>query len=298
MTGNVCEFVNGILESPALGRLFRTPALGTRADPDSYTGWEFENAEHALTCFKPNDGIEDKFILDVGCGFGGKSIYYALHGARHVTAIDLDEMRIGAAREYAAKKHVSNIRFDIQDAASLRFDNEQFDLVIFSDSFEHVNDPAAVLRECNRVLRKGGTVNIMFPPYNSPWGAHLFAYIRIPWAQLLFREEDLVRTWKRGFEAELEKGATVYSRQNIESIRKAATVSDLAHLNRMSIQRFERILQESGFSIRFCRFHTPGNLFHSLASSSICREYLVTRVVTVLEKQGEIRTDARTMANI
>jgi ubiquinone/menaquinone biosynthesis C-methylase UbiE len=294
----LCTCMNAVFKSPLLNRLLRTPALGIRANPDTYTEWEFQSAENALTGFRPFDTIVGKSILDVGCGFGGKSVYYALHGARHVTGIDVDRDRIAAARQFAAKKCAANTRFEVEDAASLRFADEQFDLVIFSDSFEHVDDPGSVLKECWRVLKRGGRANIMFPPYGSAWGAHLFANVRIPWAQFLFSEQALVRAWKKGFESELDKGVTVYSRQNIEAVRTATAVRDLAHLNQMSIRRYEQILRGSDFTTRFFQVHTPANLFQFLANSPICREYLVTRVITVLEKQGESRTDASIMANI
>jgi hypothetical protein len=51
----------------------------------------------------------------------------------------------------------------------------------------------------------------------------------------------------------------------------------------MSIEQYERILNETEFKTRFYRVHTPGILLPFLASSK-WREYIVTRVVTVLEK--------------
>jgi SAM-dependent methyltransferase len=42
------------------------------------------------------------------------------------------------------------------DMQTLRFDSISFDLVIHSDTLEHVLDPVPVLRECRRVLKPGG----------------------------------------------------------------------------------------------------------------------------------------------
>jgi SAM-dependent methyltransferase len=279
-----CSAINDISKSPFLNWIFKVPALGSREDAESYAEWEFQNAEQTLTCFKPYNDIRHKSILDVGCGFGGKSTYYALHGAKHVEAIDLDKERIEAARAFAGKKNANNIRFEVEDAASLPFAQEQFDLVVFTDSFEHVQNPAEVLKECFRLLRKGGTVNILFPPYGSPWGAHLFAHIRIPWAQFLISEEDLVSMWKKEFDRELDEGAVLYSERRIAAINNARTIADLTHLNKMSISKYERILKSTQFRTCLYRAHTPGNLVPCLAILPITREYIVTRVVAVLRK--------------
>ena len=49
---------------------------------------------------------------------------------------------------------------DMQD---LPYDDEAFDVVVHSDTLEHVADPIAALRECRRVLRPGGAVVFTVP---------------------------------------------------------------------------------------------------------------------------------------
>jgi len=284
MNIRICKAMNFLFKVPPLKWLFKRPALGIRKDLESYAEWEFQNAAKTLICFKPYDNIKGKTILDSGCGLGGKSTYYALNGAKYVTAIDLDKERIEAARDFARKKNTNNIRFEIQNAASLPYAAEKFDIIIFNDSFEHIDNPANTLKECYRVLRKGGMVNIIFPPYSSPWGAHLFAHIRIPWAQFLFSEETLLSVWKEMFDGELKNVAGIYSKQQIDAINNAKTISELAHLNKMSIKQCEEILEETQFNICLYRLHTSGNLLSFFTHFSSLRECIVTRVVAMLEK--------------
>jgi SAM-dependent methyltransferase len=49
------------------------------------------------------------------------------------------------------------------DMHELRFEDGSFDLVVFSHSFEHAEDPKKVLREIKRVLRPGGYIALEVP---------------------------------------------------------------------------------------------------------------------------------------
>lgn len=164
----LCRIGDAIRASPPIKCALGTPALGERSTPESYVEWEFQNAPSSWNCFRPYDRLEGKRILDIGCAHGGKPTYYALHGARHVTAIDKDEARVEVAREFARQKGVHNIAFETQDATTLRYPPNHFDLVIYNDSFEHGEEPGASLNAAYHVLRKGGTVNIAFPPMDLP----------------------------------------------------------------------------------------------------------------------------------
>jgi SAM-dependent methyltransferase len=262
------------------------PNLGERTLRDSYVEWEYQNAASSWSCFTPYDHLKGKEVLDIGSGHGGKPTYYALHGVRHVIAIDQDEARIESARQFARRKGAHNITFETQDAATLPYPPGHFDLVIYNDSLEHIEEPEASLNAAYRVLKKGGTVNIAFPPYGSPWGAHLFAHIRIPWAQFLFPDETLVSLWKTRHDAAGEEGL-VYSEDRTLGIHAATTVAELGHLNRMSIRKFEGIVAKTPFRVLFRSLHTIGNLFGFAAHLAFLREHLVTRLVVVLGKEEE-----------
>lgn len=55
------------------------------------------------------------------------------------------------------------IRYPDSDMQKLRFADESFDLVVHSDTLEHVPDPVAGLSECRRVLKNGGACAYTVP---------------------------------------------------------------------------------------------------------------------------------------
>lgn len=55
------------------------------------------------------------------------------------------------------------IRYPEYDMMALPFKNGSFDLVVHSDTLEHVPDPVQALRECRRILRRGGACIFTVP---------------------------------------------------------------------------------------------------------------------------------------
>ncbi|HWQ67656.1 MAG TPA: class I SAM-dependent methyltransferase [Methanospirillum sp.] len=98
-------------------------------------------------------------VLDVGCGTGEISVVLAEMG-HQVSGIDLSEGMLGKAREKATKKTLS-MRFSIEDAESLSYADQSFDLVINRHLLWTLPNPKKALAEWKRVLRPGGTVAII-----------------------------------------------------------------------------------------------------------------------------------------
>jgi 2-polyprenyl-3-methyl-5-hydroxy-6-metoxy-1,4-benzoquinol methylase len=63
-------------------------------------------------------------VLDVGCGFGLFALHFAVQQPQiRVRGFDLSERRVNMARRAAARLGVSNVQFDVADAATFRFDS-------------------------------------------------------------------------------------------------------------------------------------------------------------------------------
>ncbi|NUP47284.1 MAG: methyltransferase domain-containing protein [Catenulispora sp.] len=99
--------------------------------------------EEQLTFLAANLPRAPSRVLDAGCGRGGLAL--ALRGLGHrVTAVDI---------EPPDDADDSVIRADIAE-----FDDDPFDVVVFSLSLHHVADLTAVLTRARALLRPGGTL--------------------------------------------------------------------------------------------------------------------------------------------
>jgi ubiquinone/menaquinone biosynthesis C-methylase UbiE len=126
-------------------------------------------------------------ILDFGCGHGALSIQAARYGS-DITGIDTNANRIDFAKRAAADfPHLASaLHFHSTPVHALDGQN-RFDAILSKDTFEHVENPAAILAEFHRLLRPGGCAYIGFSPlWYSPFGDHGFlTHRRLPWLHLL-----------------------------------------------------------------------------------------------------------------
>jgi 2-polyprenyl-3-methyl-5-hydroxy-6-metoxy-1,4-benzoquinol methylase len=90
-------------------------------------------------------------VLDVGCGEGVLTREWAERlGDGRVVGIDLDDPKLRA--EWAARTR-PNLEFRVEEATSLSFRDDEFDMVAAIEVLEHVPDPEATLAEMARVAR-------------------------------------------------------------------------------------------------------------------------------------------------
>ncbi len=86
-----------------------------------------------------------KRILDLGCGSGRLSVFFAKHNT--VTGIDVQNNVRGAH---------ANFTFHQLDAEALPFADNCFDVVVSFDVIEHVEGDLRFMKETSRVLKPGG----------------------------------------------------------------------------------------------------------------------------------------------
>ncbi len=91
-------------------------------------------------------------ILDIPCGAGAFS-YRLLNQDKEVTSADIENLLM-----------FSHERFYIADMNQpLPFVDEEFDAVVCIDGIEHIENPFAFIRECNRILKKDGKLVLSTP---------------------------------------------------------------------------------------------------------------------------------------
>jgi len=95
--------------------------------------------------------VKGKTILDIGCGGGLVCEPLARLGAK-VTGLDADAQAIDAARAHAAEM---GLKVTYKNEA-VEQHKEQYDVVMALEILEHVNDPAAFVRDAVACLKPDG----------------------------------------------------------------------------------------------------------------------------------------------
>ncbi|BCX88384.1 2-polyprenyl-6-hydroxyphenyl methylase/3-demethylubiquinone-9 3-methyltransferase [Methylomarinovum tepidoasis] len=120
--------------------------------------------------------IEDKRIVDVGCGGGILSEALAKAGAAEVLGIDLSAELIDVAELHALEQGVDNVKYERISAEALaEHEPESFDLVTCMEMLEHVPRPASVVAACARLAKPGGKV--FFSTLNRNLKSYLLAIV-------------------------------------------------------------------------------------------------------------------------
>ena len=109
--------------------------------------------------------IKDKSILDLGCGAGENSVYFALKGAKCI-ATDYSSLMVKTALQLAKKCGVT-IEGRVMNAMKIEYPDDSFDFVYASNLLHHLN-PQKTLQEMHRVLKPGGKACFWDPLKHNP----------------------------------------------------------------------------------------------------------------------------------
>jgi tocopherol O-methyltransferase len=93
-------------------------------------------------------------ILDIGCGYGGSSLYLAKKFGASTTGITISPVQVQMAKESAAKMNL-DASFLLMDAENMHF-VQPFDLLWSVESISHYHDPRKFFASAVRLLKPGG----------------------------------------------------------------------------------------------------------------------------------------------
>ncbi len=224
--------------------------------------------------------MQNRCVMEIGCGYGALCIDAALRGANYVVGLDLQAERIQVAREYLQQQYpelVSRIEFLCIDlmcypTASI------FDYVISKDSFEHIIDLETVLPAIEQRLKPGGRLYTGFGPlYHAPYGDHgrLAMTHYGPWGHLLLSEPRLLRRLNRKYD------------------REASSIADLG-LNQLKVTDYQHLFATSGLELVQCKTNVVGGEpFKRRAARRVMamvsqlpglRDYMTSNIYAILEK--------------
>ena len=124
-------------------------------------------------------------ILDIGCGFGGSSLYLTKKYGASTTGITISPVQVQMAKEAAAKMNL-DASFLLMDAEDMEF-AQPFDLLWSVESISHYHDPRKFFASAVKFLKPGGCFAL------TDW----------------FRKENLSPADKKEFIEPIEKGMMV-----------------------------------------------------------------------------------------
>ena len=175
-------------------------------------------------------------VLEIGCGEAGVLKAFTDKGCVGV-GVELDAPRLVFAREWMqdvmAAGKITFVEKDIYLVKTQEEFNGGFDIIILKDVIEHIHDQPKLIAWMKTFLNPGGIIFFGFPPWQMPFGGHQQVMqskllSRVPYFHLLpmFLYKGILNLFKENTAAFTE-------------------IKDTG----ISIERFERIVKETGYSI-------------------------------------------------
>jgi ubiquinone/menaquinone biosynthesis C-methylase UbiE len=124
------------------------------------------------------ESFQDQWVLDVGTGVGRWARWYAAWPGARVVGVDLEPMRLAAAREHGAA--VEYLRCPCDELA---FPDASFDVVSCVTVLQHVDHDVKkrAIAEFARVLKPGGRAVIFELTDIADDASHVFAWSEEQW---------------------------------------------------------------------------------------------------------------------
>ena len=219
---------------------------------------------------KPN--LENKSVLDFGCGHGSLCLDIANSDVKLVTGIDLNNNLINFAKENLNENYFQykdKVNFHNKDILKEHF-NEKFDLIVSKDTFEHTNNLPEILNKFYDILNKGGLAYVGFGPlYNFFNGDHGRTQLKIPWLHVILSDQFIIDR---------------YNKKNKSKIKK---IEELG-LSKYSFKDYENFFTNSKFNLKFFTTNQSDNkfsiVFDLLSKFKFLKEYCTYNIYCILEK--------------
>jgi len=98
-------------------------------------------------------------VLDVCSGLGGPARWLAFRRGCRVTGLDFTASRVESAKRLSQRVRLDHlVDFVHGDATAMPLQASRYDAVIGQESWLHIPDKSALISECARVLKSGGTI--------------------------------------------------------------------------------------------------------------------------------------------
>jgi 2-polyprenyl-3-methyl-5-hydroxy-6-metoxy-1,4-benzoquinol methylase len=196
------------------------PKKFTDLFPDDLTYDEVSRTKKAkkiIAVLKDHLGsVNELSCLDLGCSIGHITEILGSQFKR-VVGVDVDDNAIKIAKKNIKKP---NVTFVLSQEKHINFSNESFDVVVFNQIYEHVENPKAMLQEIKRVLKKGG---VCFFGARNKYGV-FDGHYQLPFVSWLPRK--LANIYIKMFTKKKYYDIKLLSLQNLRSLTKDFLVKD------------------------------------------------------------------------
>ncbi|HXB57854.1 MAG TPA: class I SAM-dependent methyltransferase [Vicinamibacteria bacterium] len=156
------------------------------ATDDAYLDWEASSAGTAWDYYQrflPREGRLR--ILDVGAGPSGRTAHYARSRDALFMCLDLDHELQRVASRNLADELRDRVVPVVGEAGCLPFPAGSLDACLCENALEHFTASDQAIRDMARVLRPGGLLLALLPPWRGPFAGHLSRLTWLPWIHLL-----------------------------------------------------------------------------------------------------------------
>ena len=97
--------------------------------------------------------IQNKDILDLGCGYGENALYFKNKGSNYVLGTDISKHMIDIANK---ENKINGIDYKVLAMEDISTINKKFDIVVSSLAFHYVSDFDKLLKDIHDLLNKNG----------------------------------------------------------------------------------------------------------------------------------------------
>ena len=227
-----------------------------------------DNALNLLTRIYPRFSalVSGKRVVDFGCGTGYQSIALVKKHDCSVVGVDTNQQTLRKAIENAKYHNVSSQKLSFVENISADMLNS-FDVVISQNSFEHFANPEKVLDEMGSLLNDSGIILLTFgPPWLAPYGSHMHFFCKVPWINVIFHEEVVMKA-RSHFRSD---GAKRY--EDVES-----------GLNKMTIAKFESIVSSCNLKVTDRQYECVKEM-NWVSKVPLLREFFINHVAAILSR--------------
>jgi ubiquinone/menaquinone biosynthesis C-methylase UbiE len=133
-------------------------------ETDEEMGWRLK-----MLGVKKED-FQGKTVLELGCGTGEYSLWYASQGAKEVIGVDLSDGSLAIANQKKEAAGLTNVKFVKQNILELDLPDNYFDYAYSVGVLHHTGDPYKGFQHLCRVTKPGGIIVVsLYNTYSRIW---------------------------------------------------------------------------------------------------------------------------------